>query len=271
MQPSPTLARKNTSDANQPHPCRPDAGVVERLGKNPNRPIRARILGAPCAVKVVIPEYRTNIERHYADVLRGETLNSVCRRADVEFGFDQFGVELHFDTPTEIAVHDQDLVLDGMLREIVSRFGPVVLKNAYLPSAIRTKDQRNIFPHLNFHHDRGPNQPTQYSLFSRDPFDAVQRQPRASSTVFIANIVGILQCRKDAKCTGGAWGLKSSYEIFGGQPTAALIGDIWMEHAWNQPAGTGEISILDNRTVLHASYYRDQITRGYPIGVRYLR
>ena len=247
------------------------ASIADRLGGPGAGAIRTHLAGAPCSVQVVIPQYHSNLERHYAQILNGESLSSVCRRVSVDCDFSGFGVEVRFDDATEIAVHDDDLNLDDTLRLMITRFGPIVLKNAFLPAAIRQKEQRNIFPHLNFHYDRGPNQPTQFSLFSRDPFDAVQRAPRKSSTVFIANIVGVLQSWKEGAEMANTKGLKSKYEIFKTETTRPLIGNIWMEQAWSEPLGVGEISILDNRTVLHASYYRDGLTKGYPIGVRYLR
>jgi len=54
-------------------------------------------------------------------------------------------------------------------------------------------DQRNIFPDLNFHVDRGGQQESLYSLFTRDPFNETQKEPRTSSTVTIANVAGYLQ------------------------------------------------------------------------------
>lgn len=271
MHPLTTQSDTLPRDRAQPIVYRLLPQILDRLSGNPAHPIRAEIFGFPCDIRIVIPGYGANIKRHYADVLRGESLGTACRRANVSFEFDNFGVEIRFDSPAEIAVHDQDLELDDTLRQFITRFGPVILKNAYLPSAVRQKAQRNIFPHLNFHYDRGSNQPTQYSLFSRDPFDAVQRAPRDSSTVFVANIVCVLQCMKEEKRSVIEPGFRSNYEVFRNEATAPLIGDIWLEHAWDEPIGTGEISVLDNRTVLHASYYRDRITKGYPIGVRYLR
>lgn len=55
------------------------------------------------------------------------------------------------------------------------------------------------------------------------------------------------------------------------EPLDDVLGRIVLEHAWDRPEGTGEISLLYNRTVLHASYYRIKDTKGYPIGVRYLK
>ena len=54
------------------------------------------------------------------------------------------------------------------------------------------------------------------------------------------------------------------------EDVAALVGEIMVEQPWQAPEGTGEITILDNRTVLHASYYERHQDKGYPIAVRYL-
>jgi hypothetical protein len=43
-----------------------------------------------------------------------------------------------------------------------------------------------------------------------------------------------------------------------------------VELGWRAPEGVGEISLIDNRTVLHASYYARPELEGYPISVRYL-
>jgi hypothetical protein len=48
------------------------------------------------------------------------------------------------------------------------------------------------------------------------------------------------------------------------------MGQVLLELGWRAPAGTGEIALLDNRTVLHASYYPRAQQKGYPIAVRYL-
>ena len=36
------------------------------------------------------------------------------------------------------------------------------------------------------------------------------------------------------------------------------------------PAGTTEIAVIDNRTMLHATYAKNKKTRRYPIGERHL-
>ncbi len=60
-----------------------------------------------------------------------------------------------------------------------------------------------------------------------------------------------------------------SYNLY---PDAArdLFGDVILEQPWDAPEGTGEIAVIDNRTVLHASYHKDGRTKGYAIGARYL-
>lgn len=48
-----------------------------------------------------------------------------------------------------------------------------------------------------------------------------------------------------------------------------IINNIAIEHRWNESEVTGEISMIDNRTALHASYERTPSIVGYHIGVYY--
>jgi hypothetical protein len=41
-----------------------------------------------------------------------------------------------------------------------------------------------------------------------------------------------------------------------------------LEQPWSAPSGTGEMCVIDNRAVMHASFHRE--TRGYKIAVQYL-
>jgi hypothetical protein len=66
-------------------------------------------------------------------------------------------------------------------------------------------------------------------------------------------------------------GLIQNSELYLEDDMKSLINDIVLENPWNEPHGTGEISILDNRTVLHASYYKNITMKSYRIGVRYLQ
>lgn len=68
----------------------------------------------------------------------------------------------------------------------------------------------------------------------------------------------------------GEHDFKSSYEFFGDTDASALIGKVLFELPWNAGHGVGEIALLDNRKVMHASYYPRASDKGYPISVRYL-
>jgi len=65
-------------------------------------------------------------------------------------------------------------------------------------------------------------------------------------------------------------GMRASYHQFGGTDMACLPGNTVRDQPWNEPDGTGEIAVIDNRTVQHASYHKDGRTDGYRIGARYL-
>ncbi len=124
---------------------------------------------------------------------------------------------------------------------------------------------------IGFHIDRSPNQPTPYSMFTRDPFDSEQAEPRTALTLFVANIVAYLQLLKEKQCDSGTEkGVRTLYNIYSQTHMLDVLNQIVLEQAWSAPHGTGEICILDNRTVQHASYYRDAARQGYRIGVRYV-
>jgi hypothetical protein len=169
-------------------------------------------------------------------------------------------------------MHDDEMNLDDHLRDIVDTYGPLILKNIYIDSEHRNVGHRNRFPHLNFHRDRSASSPTHYSLFSRDPFDSEQVEPRTSSTLFVPNVTAYLQCLKEKKYEQiESSGLIQNCELYLQDDMESLINDIVLENPWKEPHGTGEISILDNRTVLHASYYQNIYLKSYRIGVRYLQ
>ena len=68
---------------------------------------------------------------------------------------------------------------------------------------------------------------------------------------------------------GGAH-FKPGYSLFRDEDIAPLTNEILFEASWRAPESTGEIAILDNSAVLHASYYARPWDKGYPISVRYL-
>lgn len=239
--------------------------TVTRFHRAPETAINGELANTPYRARIAITDYGRTIANHFTDLLpRG--LSDVCRRTSIPFAFSSFGLICEFERPLELNLYDDDMVLDENLKEIIGQFGPLILRNVYMSSKCRTEVHRNIFPDLNFHIDRGADQENQYSLFCRDPFDPVQKAERTSSTLVIANIVGYLQSLKE----GGtpADGPQALLSIFKDQNLSPLIGKILLEQPWTAPEGTGEICIFDNRTVLHASYYKP--SRGYPIGVRYL-
>ncbi|NQV84728.1 MAG: hypothetical protein HQ494_13020 [Rhodospirillales bacterium] len=220
--------------------------------------------GTSFDVETLIPGHHARIKDHYADLVTGP-LDAMSRSVGLTVPQNNFGLRLAFGQPTEVEVYDRDMVLDAALREIIGEFGAVVLRNAYMPGVHRAEGQRNIFPDLSFHIDRGSNQEEQYSLFCRDPFDPQQKEPRGSSTLIASKLVCYLQKTREAG--GVASPLGAQCNIF--RDGDMGLGEIMIEQAWDAPVGTGEVCIVDNRTVLHASYYKP--SRGYPIGVRYLK
>lgn len=220
--------------------------------------------------RIAIPDYRSKIESYYQDLLPNG-LDELCRSAQIPCDFTHFGVIIEFDQPMELSLHDEQLALPDGLHQIIARTGPLILRNAFLDSAVRTHGHRNRFPHLNFHVDRSLKQVTRYSMYTRDPYDSEQKFPRTSSTLFVANIVGYLQGVRDGIINpvtdkGG----RGTYAIFHKTDMAEVLGNVVLEHAWDLPLGTGEISMLDNADCLHSSYYRDPSLKGYKIGVRYV-
>jgi hypothetical protein len=254
-----------------------DTKVFDPLLRDPAGEARGSLAGIPFAARVIVPHYGERIARRYRAVAPGG-LAAAAAASGVPFDRDvfgaRFGLAVRFERPAEMALHDAAMTLDQSVRVLVGRFGPVVFRNAHIAHAVRESFHRNIFPHLRFHVDRGPMMPNQYSCFTRDPFDAEQRHPRASSTLFIANIVAWLELARAKAETGeqGApeRGMRPSYDLFHGVFLKPLLGDIVLEQPWSEPEGTGEIAVVDNRTALHATCHKDGTTKGYRIGARYL-
>jgi len=206
--------------------------------------------------RVASPNYAAAVARHY-----GPSVGQI----DAPAPFRHFGLCVAYRKPTRVQLYDESRrLLDGV-RDAIATFGPLLFRNAV--SALPDQEpQRNIFPSLRFHVDRAPPQEELYSMFYRDPLDPVQRNPRGSTTLFIANAVGLLQARKEGLPVDR---VPSSCDLFQKENIDALVGQILLEQRWDAPVGIGEIAVLDNRTLLHASYYKHQ--GGYPISVRYIR
>ena len=244
--------------------------LLDRLERAPNAPVHGKLGGVGFIAKIAIPDYENKINAHFAGAAKMK-VRELAGLFEIPFAFKHFGLIIAFDTPVELHMHDEDMHLDDDVRDLVAQFGPVIVRNAYLTSESRDRAHKNIFPSLRFHYDRGRNMENQFSLFTRNPFDADQKDPRKSSTLFLANIVAHMQCMKEEGCRSpDEKGLRPNYDIFLGENVPDLIGDILVDQPWAEPAGTGEIAIIDNMTVLHASWHRRAGDRGWRIGARYL-
>lgn len=228
------------------------------LERQPRGQVSGIFAGAPYTARIAIPDYADHLTRHFNEDL------ATCKRA---LDHAHFGVIVDFENPVEVEVHNTDQRLNEDLRALVARFGPTLLRNVQLPPGESATAQRNIFPSLKFHIDRGRTQVEQYSLFWRDPLDPEQQAPRTSSTLIMPTHAALLQARSEGRSIEK---FDQSYNLFKDGYTDELTGKVVLELAWNASQGTGEISVLDNRTVVHASYYRHMINKGYPISVRYL-
>lgn len=232
---------------------------VAALERNPGAPTSGRLNGTAYTAKFMIPEYGRRLERHYGRNPEG---------LPVGFPFRHFGLAVTFEKPIQLAVHNSERRLDERLRALLDRYGPLSFCNATLPDRARTGSQRNVFESLSFHIDRGQNQPDNLSLFWRDPYDATQRKPRTSQTLVVANAAAYLQAVRQGE---GEHDFKLRYTLFENEEDiGALIGDVLLEIGWRAPEGTGEIAIVDNHRMLHASYYPHAWEKGYPISVRYV-
>ncbi len=235
-----------------------DPACLSNLLKDPGSSFKGEFAGVGYTAKVAIPNYGDRIASHYkCDI---ETLSPV-------FEFPHFGIVIEFEDPIEIALHDSEMKLQDGMRTLLDCYGTVVLRNAFQPQCDRSSDQRNVFSSLRFHVDRGETQQDHYSLFWRDPFDAVQRMPRSSSTLVLPYAVARLQASAEGQACEE---FKFLYHLFQETDPQSLFGDVVLEVPWRAPEGVGEIAMLDNRRVLHASYYDSVGQKGYPISVRYL-
>ena len=89
-------------------------------------------------------------------------------------------------------------------------------------------------------------------MFWRDPFDPLHYKPRSSSTLVLANVAAYLQALKEGERKHE---FKKHYYLFENEDIDPLIDDVLIELDWRADDGVVEISVVDNQTVLHASYY----------------
>ncbi|MDH5546758.1 MAG: hypothetical protein OEZ43_14290 [Gammaproteobacteria bacterium] len=246
-----------------------DKNWLDQLLAKPGQVLRGNLGGQDYTAALVIPDYRNRLNQHYRNILPA-SLEQVCVQTGLHQPFQHFGVKIKFETAQEVQLYQNNTIEKGLC-ELIKQVGLVVLQNVYHNQTIRNEGHRNRFPHLQFHIDRSANQETRYSLYTRDPLDEEQRHPRTASTLFIPNITAYLQGIKEGKLHWGIdKGQTNSSQLFADEISEDLLGDIILEQKWNLPEGTGEIAMIDNADVLHASYYRDAERTGYKIGVRYL-
>lgn len=265
-----TVAFSNTAPAGAAETLF-DEALLKRLAGKPEAQIRGEYHGIGYTVKIAIPHILARITAHYKDLLDGRSLRDLAVDLETAQPFDHFGLVCSFDAPVNLPVFGEDMCLAQDLCMAEDAFGPIVFRNASANVPGVSAPQTNIFAHLKFHFDRGVTQPERYSLFLRDAACPTQHAPRGSGTVIVPNVVAYLQALKETGHRDEAKGmLHSSRKLFETEDIRPLKGEIMFEQAWDAPAGTGEVTILDNRSVLHASCYPDAKTPGYPIGVRYL-
>lgn len=230
---------------------------IDNLLARPLKAIMSRIDQTHFTAEIIVPKYQENIERHYYPAIK-------CDDADHKFA--QFGLKITFSEPFELSAYDKDFFLSPHLKGLIATFGLVLFENAYFCEQQRKDGQKNIFPSLAFHVDRGASFENQYSLFVRDPFDEEQKFPRKSGTIILSNQVAKMQGQKEEL---GKMDMCSRYDLYTKERVEESFGKIMAYQGWSAPTGVGEICIFDNRTVLHASYFTGD-KGGYKIGVRYL-
>ena len=123
------------------------SAALAALDERPTSVVEGGLGKATFQARIGIPGYAEKVTRHYADIAPGG-LAPICDQASIVPPFQHFGLICEFDNPTELRIHETDLSLDEHLRELVQRFGSIVIRNAYLPENDRRADQDNIFPHL---------------------------------------------------------------------------------------------------------------------------
>lgn len=225
----------------------------------------------PYELSIIIPDYKQKIIDHYQPLLKID-ISKCCQEAEIPFAlnFEFFGLKITFAKPCELNLHNLDMVLNDNLKQLIKKFGVVILQNAYLCEDIKNLYHKNNFPHLNFHSDRGNSHENFYSFYTRDPDDVEQQYPRKASTLFIDNAVAYLQGQVEGTVNQNEKGRRSHYGIFNAEGAEkALFGSIILEQPWSAPQGEGEICMINNHAVLHSSY-KHGFDPGYRIGARYL-
>ena len=223
------------------------------LENSPKGSIGVSVCGVSARASVEIPNISDQAAKFYKVARSGRSPAIPYRH---------LGLRITLERCQELPLSPDGLTLDSGIRELVKTFGAVRFVDVTFPTTQRPR-QHNIFPDLRFHMDRMPPQEELYSIFMRDPKNPDHKRPRRSSTAIGPNSVMNLQSRHE----GQGNTCKPSQTLFERNINKA-IGTVLLELRWDAPDGVGEVAIIDNRTVMHASYHRNG--RGYPIGVGYL-
>jgi hypothetical protein len=232
--------------------------ILERLLRQPDLPVRGTASGQSFTARILVPEIGRAARTHYADLPDVE-------RELAAMPFRHFGLSVRFDAPHRLPAFDADLHLAPDLRRAIDAVGVCIFSNAVLPVAPDKVFQKNIFPDLKFHTDRGGLFDNQVSLFYRNPKDPEHRPPRRTSTLIIPNAVFRMQAAREGLLEKAA---ARNLELFDPQSVRDAVGKVMVEMAWDGPDGTGEVCLFDNRTVVHASHHDGE--KHYPIAVQYL-
>lgn len=214
--------------------------------------------GNGVSARIAIPDVAGEMRRWYAGVRALDEALMLSR-------FKHFGLVVDFTSEGYVALFDGEFRLADAVKRLIEEFGVCIFRNIRLSLAPEQQMQRNIFPDLVFHVDRGSYFENQFSLFYRDPTDPAHRMPRNTSTLIMPNAAIRLQAERE-----GVWepAALTNCHLFQKEPLRPAVGHVVLEQPWDAPPGSGEVVVFDNRTVLHASHHRG--ARGYPIAVQYL-
>ena len=250
-----------------------EAKKIKFLHENPEETTQGALNSTGYKAKIMIKNFRGNVHKHYQTIIQN-CQDSVLKKK-IPPDFQHFGLLIEFEDPLELSIYDLEKNILGNVKDLIHQFGIVIFNNVYMNERQRKEGHTNRFPHLHFHRDRNMAQSTVYSLFCRNPFDPIQKKPRLSSTLFTTSMVAYLQSFKEnGEPLKDENIIAPHYDIFkqteANKTMDSVFNSIILEHTWTAPEGTGELTIMDNRRLVHASYYR-HIEKGYRIGVRYLK
>jgi len=232
--------------------------VTDSLRRAPAAPYAGTCSGGKFSARIVIPDIKKEIAAYFTEA-RPEQFGPMV------LPFKHFGVEIAFDKHVTLEAFDDAFNLHPAIKALIVEFGTCSFRNVELSKHIDTVFQKNIFPNLVFHVDRGPQFENQYSLFYRDPADPDHKHPRKSSSLVTPNIAVVLQAKREGIDAVSA---AVNCKLFDDDGLDRVLGKIVFEQRWDAPEGVGEMCVFDNRTVMHASYHREP--GGYRIAVQYL-